>query len=161
MSIWHEGKLVLAQGRRRLYWELAKIAPSGISGATGGGMTTSDPQLDEIATNAVLAVDAAPHGLFGVDLTYDRDGVPNPTEINIGRFFTTHHFFTALGVNMPYIFVKLGCGEDVEIPERHVNPAPDGMVWIRGLDIEPVLTSMDEIEARAEELELLKETLAR
>jgi hypothetical protein len=161
MSIWHRGELVLAQGRRRLYWELSKVSPSGISGATGGGMTTSDSQLDRIAVDAVLAVDSAPHGLFGVDLTYDKEGVPNPTEINIGRFFTTHHFFTALGINMPYIFVKLGCGEEVPIPEQHVNPAPDGMVWIRGIDIEPVLTSIDEIEARVEELEQLKEALER
>jgi hypothetical protein len=160
MSIWHRGELVLAQGRRRLYWELSKVAPSGISGATGGGMTTSDPALDEIATSAVLAVDSTPHGLFGVDLTYDKDGVPNPTEINIGRFFTTHHFFTALGINMPYIFFKLGCGEDVSTPEQQLNPAPDGMVWIRGIDIEPVLTSIDEIEARVQELEQLKEALA-
>jgi predicted ATP-grasp superfamily ATP-dependent carboligase len=160
MSIWRQGELVLAQGRKRLYWELAKVSPSGISGATGGGMTTSDPLLDEIATSAVLAVDSAPHGLFGVDLTYDKNGVPNPTEINIGRFFTTHHFFTALGINMPYIFVKLGCGEEVAIPEQRVNPAPDGMVWIRGIDIEPVLTSVDEIEARVEELERLKGAIA-
>jgi hypothetical protein len=160
MSIWHQGRLVLAQGRRRLYWELAKVAPSGISGATGAGMTTSDPELDEIATRAVLAVDSAPHGLFGVDLTYDKNGVPNPTEINIGRFFTTHHFFTELGINMPFIFVTLGCGEDASIPEPHLNPAPDGMIWIRGIDIEPVLTSTDEIEASVEELERLKGALA-
>lgn len=159
MSIWHRGELVLAQGRRRLYWELAKISPSGISGATGGGMTVSDPRLDDIATEAVRAVDPAPHGLFGVDLTYDGDGVPNPTEINIGRFFTTHQFFTELGINMPYIFVKLGCGEEVSIPEQRLNPAPDGMVWIRGIDIEPVLTSIDQIESHVEELKQLKKTL--
>jgi predicted ATP-grasp superfamily ATP-dependent carboligase len=156
MSIWHHGELVLAQGRRRLYWELAKASPSGISGATGAGVTTSDAVLDEIARQAVLAVDPSPHGLFGVDLTYDADGVPNPTEINIGRFFTTHHFFTELGINMPYVFVKLGCGEEVSLPEQRLNPARDGMVWIRGLDMEPVLTSADEIEARVEELRRLK-----
>jgi carbamoyl-phosphate synthase large subunit len=161
MSLWRDGELVLAQGRRRLYWELAKAAPSGISGATGAGLTTSDEVLDEIARKTVLAVDTSPHGLFGVDLTYDKDGVPNPTEINIGRFFTTHHFFTVLGVNMPYIFVKLGLGEEVELPERQVNPAPDGMVWIRGLDIEPVLTSVDEIEAKVDELARLREALER
>jgi hypothetical protein len=161
MSIWHEGRLVLAQGRKRLYWELSKISPSGITGATGAAVTASDPALDEIATKAVLAIDRTPHGLFGVDLTYDKEGVPNPTEINIGRFFTTHHFFTALGINMPYIFVKLGCGEDVAIPAQTLNPAPEGMVWIRSIDVEPVLTSENELAASVDELQRMKDRLAR
>ena len=50
--------------------------------------------VDEIALRAITAVDGSPHGIFSVDLTYDDEGVPNPTEINIGRFFTTHLFFT-------------------------------------------------------------------
>ena len=36
MSIWYNGKLIVAQGRKRLYWELAKISPSGITGAKIG-----------------------------------------------------------------------------------------------------------------------------
>jgi hypothetical protein len=32
------------------------------------------------------------------------------TEINVGRFFTTHQFFTALGLKLPYICVKLAFG---------------------------------------------------
>ena len=64
-------------------------------------MTVSDPVVDDIAQRAIRAINPEPSGIFGVDLTYDRDGVPNPTEINIGRFFTTHQFFTAAGLNMP------------------------------------------------------------
>jgi carbamoyl-phosphate synthase large subunit len=146
MSLWRDGELVVAQGRRRLYWELGKVAPSGVSGATGGGVTVSDPVVDEIATKAVLAIDDRPHGLWGVDLTYASDGVPNLTEINIGRFFTTHLFFTELGLNLPHLFVAMALGDDLPPVPRVLNPLPDGMVWIRGLDLEPVLTSMDEIE---------------
>ena len=94
-SLWKDGELVVAQGRKRLYWELAKISPSGVTGATGTGLTYSDTELDDIARRAVLAVDNKPDGLFGVDMAYDRNGIPNPTEINISRFFTTHKFFIA------------------------------------------------------------------
>ncbi|HUS25908.1 MAG TPA: hypothetical protein VMY99_00995 [Nevskiaceae bacterium] len=159
MSLWHDGELVVAQGRRRLYWELAKISPSGVTGATGGGETVSDPVLDDIAQRAVLAIDKKPNGLFGVDLAYDQQGIPNPTEINIGRFFTTHQFFTELGINMPYIFVKTAYGEPIPALPKKINPAKDHMVWIRGMDFEPVLTSTKEIAKHVSALEDMKKEL--
>jgi hypothetical protein len=152
MSIWHRGELVVAQGRRRLFWELARVSPSGVTGATGAGETVHDEQLDDIAVKAVLAVDPEPHGLFGVDLTLDAAGVPNPTEINVGRFFTTHQFFAELGLNLAHIFVRLAYGEAVEPPARRLSPLPAGMVWIRGIDFEPVLVSRAEIERNVAEL---------
>lgn len=161
MSIWYEGELIVAQGRKRLYWELGKISPSGVTGATGGGETVSDPVLDEIAQKTVLAIDSKPTGLFGVDMAYDQSGLPNPTEINIGRFFTTHQFFTELGVNMPYIFVKLAYGEELPKLEKKINPAKDNMVWIRGMDFEPVLASREDIDAEVTKLEALKKELGK
>jgi hypothetical protein len=159
MSMWHEGKLVVAQGRKRLYWELGKISPSGVTGATGGGETVSDPVLDDIAEKTVLAIDPNPTGLFGVDMAYDQNGLPNPTEINIGRFFTTHQFFTELGINMPYIFVKLAYGEELPKLPKKVNPAKDGMVWIRGMDFEPVLATREDIDQTVVDLVDLKAKL--
>jgi len=152
-SIWWQGELMVAQGRRRLYWEFANRAPSGVTGLTGAGVTVSDPVVDDIARQAIRAIDARPHGIFSVDLTYDRDGVPNPTEINIGRFFTTHLFFAAAGLNMAFIFVKLALGEEVALPSQRVNPLTPGLLWIRGMDKEPVLTNVDRIEQTVRELE--------
>jgi hypothetical protein len=159
MSIWHHGELVLAQGRKRLYWELSKVSQSGVTGATGAAITVADPQVDEIAMAAVLAIDREPDALFGVDLTYDRNGIPNPTEINIGRFFTTHLFFTELGVNMPYVFVKLACDEAPPEIAQKLNPARPGMVWIRGMDFEPVLVPMTDIESQREQLVVRRQKL--
>jgi len=156
MSVWHDGELVVAQGRKRLYWELSRVSPSGVTGVTGAGVTTSDATLDNLATRAVLAIDPRPHGLFGVDLTYDATGTPNPTEINVGRFFTTHQFFTALGLNLPYVYVKLAFGEPPPPIRRRHNPLPDGMVWVRGVDFEPVLTSVAEIDRHVARLEELR-----
>jgi carbamoyl-phosphate synthase large subunit len=161
MSIWRDGELVVAQGRKRLYWELSKISPSGITGATGAGETVSEPKLDEVAMATVLAVDAKPHGLFGVDLTYDASGVPNPTEINIGRFFTTHQFFTDAGLNMPYIFTRIAYGEQAPELTTKLNPVEPGLVWIRGMDFEPVLTSRKAIEENVESLNELVKRLHR
>lgn len=161
MSIWHEGELVVAQSRMRLYWELAKVSPSGVTGATGGAKTVRDERVDEIARRAILAIDERPHGLFGVDMTYDRAGTPNPTEINIGRFFTTHHFFTALGLNMPDIFVTLALGGEPVLPETRINPLPAEMVWIRGIDFLPVLSSTAEIEQHESALQERRHRLGR
>jgi len=165
MSIWDEGKLIVAQGRERLYWELSKISPSGVTGATGGGVTVADPRVDEIAQKAILAIDKKPHGIFSVDLTYDNTGVPCPTEINIGRFFTTHEFFTRAGLNMPYIFAKMAFGESIEsigniILEKKINPLPTGLVWIRGMDFLPILTTMEDLEKEVEKLKRRREKYA-
>lgn len=150
MSIWNQGDLVVAQGRKRIYWELSDRSPSGVTGVTGAGVTCADAELDAAALKAIQAVDAEPHGVFSVDLTYDRNNIPNPTEINIGRFFTTHLFFSQAGLNMPEIMVKLAYGEEYPEPKRKLNPLPAGLVWIRGVDFLPVLTTMEKVEeARA------------
>lgn len=159
-SIWKDGELVVAQGRKRLYWEFANRAPSGITGLTGTGVTMSDPVLDDLALRTIHAIDKKPHGIFSVDMTYDVRGVPNPTEINIGRFFTTHLFFSQAGLNMPYIFVKLAFGEDIPPIAKKMNPLPEGLAWVRGMDIEPVLTTVDAVEADVQALEQLRASLA-
>lgn len=158
MSIWKHGELVVAQGRKRLYWEFANRNISGITGITGTGVTVSDPKLDELAMAAIKAIDSEPHGIFSVDMTYDRNGIPNPTEINIGRFFTTHHFFTAAGLNMPYIYVKAAFDEPLPSIVKKLNPLPEGLAWIRGMDVEPVLTTVRDIENHDD---ILKQRLAK
>jgi hypothetical protein len=151
-ALYRDGELVVAQGRKRLYWEFGNRAPSGVTGITGTGVTVSDPALDELALRAIAAIDPRPHGIFAVDLTYDRHGVPNPTEINIGRFFTTHLFFTRAGLNLPYLYAKLAFGEACQLPEPRLNPLPSGLAWVRGMDFLPVLTTVESIERVAEEL---------
>lgn len=153
MSLWNNGELIVAQGRRRLYWEFANRTISGITGITGTGVTISDKKIDQIALKSVYAIDEKPNGIFSVDLTYDSDGVPNPTEINIGRFFTTHNFFTEAGLNMPYLYVKTAFGEKLPKIEKKINPLKPGLAWVRGMDCEPVLIPLAKINAWETELE--------
>jgi hypothetical protein len=42
-SVWSNGELVVAQSRRRLYWEFGRIAMSGVSGIAGAGEAIADP----------------------------------------------------------------------------------------------------------------------
>lgn len=143
-SIWWLGELVVGQGRKRLYWEFANRAQSGVTGLTGTGVTVSDPELDELAIRCIHAADPEPHGIFSVDFTFDWDGVPNPTEINIGKFFTTHYFLSRAGCNMPEIVTDLVRGKyegDFDIR----NPCKEEMYWIRGIDVVPRLVSASEI----------------
>lgn len=158
-SIWRDGELIVAQSRKRLYWEFANRTPSGVTGVTGTGVTINDRTLDEIAQRAILALDPRPHSIFSVDLTYDREGVPNPTEVNIARFFTTHYFFTVAGLNMPYIFLKAAFGEPIPSLPRKINPLPPGLAWIRGMDVHPVLTTVEAIEADEHRLAMRRQKL--
>ena len=82
-----------------------------------------------------------PHGIFGVDMAYDKRGIPNPTEINISRFFTTVRFFTEAGINFPEVFKQLALGEPLSIKKGVINPLEDGLMWVRGMDRSPLLTT--------------------
>jgi hypothetical protein len=144
-SIWHEGELVVAQARRRHKWNYGNRTLSGVTGITGVGETCSDEDVTRTALDAIAAVDSRPHGIFCVDMTYDPSGAPNPTEINIGRFFTTCYFFTKAGLNFPEIYCELALEGRFPSLSRKINPLPDGLVWIRGMDVAPVLTTREEL----------------
>ena len=82
-----------------------------------------------------------------VDIVFAGRSIPNPTEINISRFFTTILFFTKAGLNMPVIFKDLALyGEKPEL-EKKINPLPDGLMWLRAMDREPMLATHEELES--------------
>lgn len=145
LSIWYHGELVVAQTRKRLSWNFGNRTLSGVTGITGVGETCTSELVNQVAQDSILAIDSQPHGIFGVDMAYDHDGIPNPTEINIGRFFTTHYFFTKAGLNLPEIYCNIGLDNNFPSLTRKINPLPDGLIWIRGMDVEPVLTTRDEL----------------
>jgi hypothetical protein len=110
------------------------------------GWETFDAAVDQV--DSIYAIDKHPHGIFGVDMTYDDDGFPNTTEINIGRFFTTHYFFTKAGLNFPKIYCDIALDGKFPNLQKRINPLPDGLIWIRGMDVEPVLTTRSELDAK-------------
>jgi carbamoyl-phosphate synthase large subunit len=147
LSIWYEGELVVAQTRKRNSWNFGNRTLSGVTGITRVGETCSDPIVDSVAQDAILAIDKRPHGIYGVDMTYDFNGFPNPTEINISRFFTTVYFFTKAGLNMPKIFKDIILYNEFPKLERKINPLPNGLLWIRGMDRQPLLSTKEEVDS--------------
>ena len=144
MSIWYEGKLVVAQTRARGGWVHGNRTLSGVTGVTKIGRTMTDPIVTRIAQESIFAVDDKPHGIFAVDMTYDDKGMPNPTEINIGRFFTTVLFFTQAGINFPEIYADLILEKKFPDLDKKVNPLEDNLLWFRGMDSFPrLLTEQD------------------
>ena len=145
LSIWHRGDLIVAQTRARIGWVHGNRSVSGVTGVTQVGVTMSDLLVDELAEAAIRSVSVSPHGIFGVDMTYDSQGTPNPTEINISRFFTTVRFFTEAGLNLPGVFADLALGETPNLPTVKINPLPDGLGWFRGMDVQPRLIPLSEL----------------
>lgn len=146
LSIWKDGELIVTQSRRRHGWVHSALSMSGVTGVTKVGETCSDSQVDEVARKAVFAVSDVPNGIYGVDMTYDKNGMPNPTEINISRFFTTIQFFTEAGLNMPKILKDIVIYNKFPALEKKINPLENGLLWLRGMDCPPMLTSQKDIE---------------
>lgn len=148
LSIWDNGELIVAQGRKRGGWAYSSMSLSGVTGITKIGTTFSSEELDRIAIGCCKAVATGgkPHGIFGVDLKCDRNGVPNPTEINISRFFATVEFFEKAGLNMPAIFKNLALYNKRPELDKICNPLADGLYWLRSLDDRPILTTAEEMK---------------
>ncbi len=144
-SVWYNGTLITSQGRERIEYIYPYLAPSGVTGTPIIAKTINETKLNEIAISSIKTVDQKPHGIYCVDLKEDKKGIPIPTEINIGRFFTTSYFFTKAGVtynvplsNMPSIYIRLGM--NLEIPEGpNINILPSNLFWYRHIDIPATL----------------------
>lgn len=145
LSIWYEGELVVAQTRLRKGWTHGNRTLSGVTGVTKVGQTHSDELVNTVALDAIRSIDSRPHGIYGVDMAYSNNGFPNPTEINISRFFTTVLFFTEAGLNMPKIFKDIALYNEFPILDKKINPLPDGLMWMRGMDTEPKLVTEQDL----------------
>jgi len=147
-SIWYEGELVLSQARKRYYWVHGNRAISGITGVTGVGEIYSDKDLDYLSIETIHSINKKPHGIYGVDFAYDFDGVPNPTEINAARFFTTINFFTECGVNFPEIYKNIFLYNKFPTFEDKFNTISKKSFWFRSMDKKPKL--LDELKISEE-----------
>jgi biotin carboxylase len=146
-SIWRKGELVTSQGRERLEYLYGHLTPSGQTSTPSVARTIRRDDVNEIAATAVRAVDPDANGVFCVDLKEDAEGTPRVTEINAGRFFTTSNFLTAAGANMPYLYVRLAYGEDVNgLPP--FDAVEEGLYWVRMVDMGYKLVREGEWSAR-------------
>jgi carbamoyl-phosphate synthase large subunit len=145
-SLWYEGELIASQARERLEYIYPYLAPSGVTGTPVDAVTCNRADVNDVATRAVLAVDPRATGLFCVDLKEDTSGLPRPTEINCGRFFTTSYFYTAAGVNFPELYVALAFGDSrPQVPKY--NALAPGQHWLRHMDCPAVLRTEEQLRA--------------
>ncbi len=139
-SLWKEGELITSMARERVEYVYPYLAPSGITGTPSVQRTIHSDEVNEIASDSVLAVDSSFNGIACVDLK-ESEGGPYPTEINAGRMFTTSFFFSyaskkLLGnfyANIPYLYVKLAYEETLPDMPKY-NTLPEGLYWIRHID---------------------------
>lgn len=148
-SIWYNGDLITSQARERVEYIYPNLAPSGVTGTPAVQRTINEDKINEAAIKAVHRITYKPHGIFSVDLKENEKGEPIPTEINAGRFFTTSYFFAYAGqmfdlegTNMPLIYTKIGCGEEMYF-DRTVNVLPEDLYWIRHIDCGHKITTKD------------------
>lgn len=146
LSIWYEGNLIVAQSRERRGWTHGNRSISGVTGVTKVGITCDDELVTKVAIDSIKAVSGRPHGIFGVDMTYDKNNIPNPTEINISRFFTTILFFTEAGLNLPEIFKDIALYNEFPQLEKKINPLANNLLWLRGMDTVPRLMTDEDIK---------------
>ncbi|MFI9589344.1 hypothetical protein [Nonomuraea sp. NPDC052265] len=145
-GLWYEGDLLCSQLRERLSWKYPSATASGVTGVTGVQHTLWDEQLHDLAVRCVRATCARPHGIIGVDFTYDHDGNPLPTEVQPARFYSSIFFLAQLGVNLPDLYCRLALGE-LDVPaEPSINPIRDRHYWVKAVDRLPQLMSPEEFQ---------------
>jgi biotin carboxylase len=140
-SLMKDGKMIVSQARERLEYIYPYLAPSGITGTPVVARTVHNEKVNEIATKAITAIDPQASGIFCVDLKESKDGVPYPTEINPGRFFTSSLFLAFAGqklniphANIQYNYIKLGFNEPLPKDIPKYNVLPEDLYWIRHID---------------------------
>ena len=149
-SFWFQGKLVASYARERLRYIFPHISPSRITGTPTVAKVIRDPEVNRVAEAAVRAVDDEPHGFYCVDLRCDKEGRPAITEVNV-KAHTTLGLWSyvaqkALGLpreyNMPYLYVMLGLGEEVELPPEPYDIYPEATM-LRHIDVGLLINTGD------------------
>lgn len=137
-SLWKNGKIVTSQARVRLEYIYPYLTPDGCTNTPVVAETIHDEKVNKITTLCVKAIDKEATGIFCIDLKENSIGIPVPTEINAGRFFTTSNFFTTAGINMPYYYIKLAFGEKLPKLKKY-NAVEKDLLWCRHIDCPAVL----------------------
>lgn len=149
LAVFDHGRLVASQGRQRDAYVISHVSPSGVTGAPAISHTVHRDDINRLGPAVCLAVDPDFTGPAFVDFKGDDQGIPRVTEINVGRFGTTHHFYTAAGCNFPQLSLCLGLGLPEPDWAKPFNVLPPDLFWVRTLDAGPALVSRSQLEELA------------
>lgn len=140
--LYHNGELIRSAIAERVYYIMSKVAPSGITGNTCFGRLVNDPNVFQIAKQAMdimFEITRTPkHGFFTVDLKENEDGKPMVTEVNV-RFVAFAQCYAAGGANIPEDLIRL-LDEDPSFDRRFklYEFEPD-LIFLRDVDEQPVI----------------------
>ena len=145
IGLWDKGTLITSQGRERLAYVIPHVSPSGITGAPAISKTVHREDLNILGPRASLAIDPQLSGVSFLDFKCNANDEPQITEMNAGRFGTTHHFYTEAGLNLPLLYLHLALEKTLPTQPSQYNAVPAGKVWVRTLDAGPVLLDESKI----------------
>lgn len=152
-GLWDNGTLIACQIRKRLFWEFAHLALSGVTGITGAQEASNDPEVHRTALAAIASADPCPNGIVSVDMTFGADNLPYVTEIQASRFYSSILFLAEAGLNFPDMFVRLAMGHTDQLPRHLMNPLPTDLLWVKYVDCLPRLVRKHEVSDIERQLE--------
>ena len=142
--LWNEGKLVLSKMSERLAYFNPGNSPSGMSSTPALAKTVLEPQVADVCSSAIAAVDPRASGIFCFDLKERADGTPCVTEINAGRFAMITNIYDMVGRhNMAVTYVRIAMGETVKI--RNVHDFAADHYLVRDMDTLPDIYEANEL----------------
>jgi carbamoyl-phosphate synthase large subunit len=149
--LWENGRLVLAKMAERLTY-LQSGSPSGVSSMPALAKTVYDPNVVETCARAIRALDSEASGVYFVDLKENADGTACITEINAGRFATMTNIHDLTGAyNMAVLWVRLGMGAKVEIP--NASDFDGDYYLVRAMDTVPLVVRAEDVQQRLTEIQ--------
>ena len=150
-SLWHRGRMVLANTFERLAYFGADNIPSGVTSLSSLAKTVVEPGAVEVCRVAIAAIAPGTSGAFSVDLKEDARGRPHVTEINAGRFFMAMTAFDrVLKHNIALTYVRVALGEHVDFGDAY--DAVDDHYMVRDMDIEPGVFHADDFFASVDDV---------
>lgn len=150
-SLWSAGRLILIKTCERLSYFIPASLPSAVSSVARLTKTVFVPEVVEVCTKAILALDKKATGVFGVDLKENARSVPCITEINAGRLSSGTNVLDLTGKhNMAATFVRLALDEPVEIRKEY--DVAEDYYMLRDLDLPPGIFHAEELFSGIEEV---------
>lgn len=165
-AVWYHGELIVCQSSARNPDSKRLMGMLGQGRSRGLGVRRRRPAPDavrEVTSAAAHAVSGGkPHGIYMADLNNDRNGVPNITEINIGRFASSGAiFFHDHGANFPDIALKMAFDEDPGFKPPLIDPLRPDIAIVMSIASEPTVVRDAEREPLVQEYEKRRTGLSR
>ncbi|HKA45410.1 MAG TPA: hypothetical protein VKF40_25710 [Burkholderiales bacterium] len=146
-SLWKEGRLIMARAHERVSYFVAGGGPSTVSSQAALARIVDEPEVIEVGTKVIRALDARASGTFFVDIKENASGQPCVTEINAGRFSSVslvHDLAGPDNMTLAYVRAALGGPAGARRARRARKPGETCYV-LRDLDTLPAFVWSDDL----------------